>query len=105
MLLIKCTGEILDKEIIQKFAETDHRKQRELERSIQKVTNKQILEGLPFYFIADEDEGSVTIGALVDRLEGLENGLRRFLSSLKITLSLINNLRRLLGLSGEDRIT
>lgn len=87
MLLVKCTGEILDKEIIQKFAETDHRKQREFERSIQKITNMQILEGLPFYFIADEDEGSVTIGALVDRLEGLENGLRRYLSSLKISLS------------------
>jgi hypothetical protein len=27
MLLVKCTGEILDKEIIQKFAKTDHRKQ------------------------------------------------------------------------------
>ena len=88
MLLVKCTGEIFDKEILQKFAETDHRKQREFECSIQKITNKQILEGLPFYFIADEDEGSVTIGALVDRLEDIESGLRRFLSSLNISKSL-----------------
>ena len=87
MLLVKCTGEIFGKEILQKFAETDHRKQREFERSIQKITNKQIPEGLPFYFIADEDEGRVTIGALVDRIDGFESGLRRFLSDLNISLS------------------
>ena len=88
MIFMKCTGVLEDEKVLQLFYDADYRKQRDHQKRIQDCTSKQLMKGNDCFFLAEfeDDIREVSIGAIVDNLDGFEKKLHRFLSSIKIDL-------------------
>lgn len=74
MIFMKCTGVLEDEKVLQLFYDADYRKQRDHQKRIQDCTSKQLMKGNDCFFLAEfeDDIREVSIGAIVDNLDGFE---------------------------------
>ena len=84
MLYIQCCGDPKNEDILKKFENLG----RKGEREIQDATKKQFVNGNDFFFLSKVEDAIFEIGAFVERIDGFEKKLNRFLSN--IGLELIN---------------